>query len=105
MSRRAAFHKFTNNILELVNIKLGYGFEAICFVDLTYQHYIKNSYFFNKERIFQDNIHLSAFAYIDKGDIWTTDGKKITPLRSMFDPSTKFLRVTFVRFHHKVFYN
>jgi glycosyltransferase involved in cell wall biosynthesis len=95
VSKKAIFHKFTKDILELINQEAGHKIEAVSFVDLKYQHFIKNSYLINKEKVFQNNIHLSAFAYIDKGDIWTNDGDKIKPIKDMFDSSTQFLRVAF----------
>lgn len=95
ISRKASFNKFTQDILNLLNKKEGYKIEAIAFVDLTYQNFIKDSYVKNKEKIFNDNIHLSTFAYIDKGDIWTKNGNHISPMKQMFDSKTQFLRVAF----------
>ena len=93
VSRKAAFNKFTLDILNLLNKKIGYSIEAIAFVDLTYQNFIKDSYVKNKEKVFNDNLHLSTFAYLDKGDIWTKDGDQISPIKKMFDAKTQFLRL------------
>ena len=95
VSRKAAFNKFTEDILNLLNKKDGYKIEAIAFVDLTYQNFIKDSYVKNKEKVFNDNVHLSTFAYIDRGDIWTKNGNQISPMKQMFDSKTQFLRVAF----------
>jgi len=95
VTRKASFYKFTHDILELVNNSIGYSPEAISFADLSYKDFIKNAFIQNKEKIFMDNIHFSTFAYLDKGDIWTSDNKKIKPLREMFDINTQFLRVVF----------
>ena len=46
-------------------------------------------------KIFNDNVHLSTFAYIDKGDIWTKNDNQISPMKQMFDSKTQFLRVAF----------
>jgi len=95
VSRKAPFYKFTSDILELVNTSIGFSPEAISFVDLTYQYFIEDSFIQNKEKIFTDNIHFSTFAFLDKGDIWTSNNKKIKPLKEMFDSNTQFLRVAF----------
>tara|TARA_X000000950_G_C13850128_1_gene634107 strand:- start:470 stop:1735 length:1266 start_codon:yes stop_codon:yes gene_type:complete len=95
VTRRAAFNRFTKDILDLVNKKIGYGVEGVAFVDLTYINFIKDSYIKNKEKVFSDNVHLSTFAYIDKGDIWTKNGNQISPIKQMFDGNTQFLRVAF----------
>jgi glycosyltransferase involved in cell wall biosynthesis len=95
VTKRAPFYKFTNDILELINSKIGYSPEAIAFADLSYKNFITNSFVQNKEKIFKDNIHFSTFAYLDKGDIWTSDNKKIKPLREMFDSKMQFLRLSF----------
>jgi hypothetical protein len=95
VTKKASFYKFTHDILELVNKSIGYSAEAISFADLGYKDFIKNAFIQNKEKIFMDNIHFSTFAYIDKGDIWTSNNKKIKPLKEMFDVNTQFLRVVF----------
>jgi glycosyltransferase involved in cell wall biosynthesis len=93
--KNAPFYKFTNDILELINKSIGYNVEAIAFVDLSYQNFIANSFMKNKEKIFNDNIHFSTFAFVDKGDIWTRSHSRIMPLKEMFDTKTQFLRVAF----------
>lgn len=95
VSRKAAFKKFTYDVLNLINKKDGYEVEAVAFVDLTYKKFIKDSYVKNKDKVFNDNIHLSTFAYIDKGDIWIKNGDQISPMKQMFDANTQFLRVAF----------
>ena len=95
VARKAPFYKFTNDILELINSSIGYNQEAIAFADLGYKNFIKNSYIQNKEKIFKDNIHFSTFAYLDKGDIWTSNNNEIKPLRAMFDSNMQFLRLSF----------
>ena len=95
VSKNVALDKFTKDILLLINQSIGFKAEAISFVDLSYKNFIKDSYLINKEKIFQDNVHFSAFAYLEKGDIWASQDKKITPIKKMFDSNTQFLRVTF----------
>ncbi len=94
VSKTQPFYEFTQDILKLINSSIGYGPEAIAFADLGYECFIKNAFMLNKEKIFKDNIHFSTFAYLDKGDIWTSVDRKITPLKNMFDRNTEFLRLT-----------
>lgn len=93
VSTTQPFYEFTQDILKLINSSIGYGPEAIAFADLGYEYFIKNAFMINKEKIFKDNIHFSTFAYLDKGDIWTSMDKKIMPLKNMFDQNTQFLRL------------
>lgn len=95
VSRRAPFHKFTKDILGLINFAIGIDVEALCFVDLSYEKFVKDAYSKNKNKIFSENIHFCAFALEDKGDIWAKNGENITPLKEMHNPSTRFLRVAF----------
>ena len=95
VSRRVSFDKFTLDVLNLVNIKVGFKIEALSFVDLTYKDFIKNSYIKNKNKIFTDGIHFSSFAYLDKGEVWARKSGNITPLKDMFDSKTQFLRIAF----------
>ncbi len=95
VSRKASFDKFTLDILNLINKKIGFGVEAISFVDLTYKKFIKKAYSKNKNKVFLDNIHFSAFAYLDKGEVWARKSKRIIPLKDMFDSNTQFLRIAF----------
>ena len=95
VSRRAPFYKFTKDILELINSSIGSNVEALCFVDITYKKFLKDTYFKNKSKIFNDNLHFSSFALEDKGDIWAKNGHKISPLKEMHDSKTRFLRVAF----------
>ena len=69
--------------------------EALCFVDLTYKKFLKDSYSKNKNKIFNEHLHFSSFALEDKGDIWAKNGQNIFPLKEMHDPNTRFLRVAF----------
>ena len=93
VSMAQPFYEFTQDILKLINSSIGYGPEAVAFADLSYECFIKNAFMLNKEKIFKDNIHFSTFAYLDKGDIWISVDKKITPLKNMFDRNTEFLRL------------
>ena len=95
INKNEPFYKFTSDVLNLVNKLIGYSPEAIAFADLGYKYFIKNAYMQNKEKIFQDNIHFSTFAFLDKGDIWSRVNNKISPIKDMFDLDTQFLRVTF----------
>lgn len=95
VTKTAPFYKFTNDILTLINQKIGFKPEAVAYIDLTYKNFIKNSYTQNKEKIFQDNIHFSTFAFVDNGDIWRSSNNKIKPLKEMFDSKTQFLRLAF----------
>lgn len=95
VTTKAPFYKFTKDILELVNSKIGFNVEALSFVDISYKNFLKNSYHTNKKKIFNDNLHFSAFAYKDRGDIWAKNGQMISPLKEMHDPKTTFLRVAF----------
>jgi len=95
VSTKVVFNKFTLDILNILNKKIGFKIEAICFIDLGYKNFIKNSYIQNKEKIFQDNIHFSTFAFVDNGDIWSSSNNKIKPLKEMFDSKTQFLRLAF----------
>ena len=95
VTTRAPFYKFTKDILELVNSEIGINVEALSFVDVTYKNFIKNTYNINKKKIFNENLHFSAFAYEDRGDIWAKNGNIISPLKEMHDPKTRFLRVAF----------
>ena len=95
VSKRVSFDKFTLDVLNLVNAKVGFKIEALSFVDLTYKDFIKNSYIKNKNKIFTDGIHFSSFAYLDKGEVWARKSGNITPLKDMFDSRTQFLRIAF----------
>lgn len=95
VSRRAPFYKFTKDILGLLNARVGCNVEAICFVDVTYKKFLKDTYFQNKTKIFDENFHFASFALQDKGDVWVRNGKRISPLKEMHDSKTQFLRVAF----------
>ena len=95
ISKNSSFLSFTKDILSLANKSFGYSIEAICFVDLSYKKFIKNSYENNKARVFGDNIPFSCFAYEDLGDIWLERDSDVKPLKDIFDDRAKFLRVTF----------
>lgn len=95
ISKHSSFLSFTRNILDLANKSFGYSIEAICFVDLSYKKFIKDSYISNKIRVFEDNIPFSCFAYEDLGDIWLEKENDVKPLKEIFDENAKFLRVTF----------
>ena len=95
VSKKVSFDKFTLDVLELVNKKVGYKVEALSFVDLTYKEFIKGSYIKNKNKVFSDGIHFSSFAYLDKGEVWARKSENITPLKDMFDSKTQFLRIAF----------
>ena len=40
-------------------------------------------------------MNFSAFAYLDKGEVWARKSKRIIPLKDMFDSNTQFLRIAF----------
>ena len=77
--QNSSFLSFTRNILDLANKSFGYSIEAICFVDLSYKKFIKDSYISNKIRVFEDNIPFSCFAYEDLGDIWLERENDVKP--------------------------
>ena len=79
ISKHSSFLSFTRNILDLANKSFGYSIEAICFVDLSYKKFIKDSYISNKIRVFEDNIPFSCFAYEDLGDIWLEKKMTLNP--------------------------
>ena len=95
VTSRAPFYKFTKDILELSNAAIGYHIEALCFVDITYKKFIKNSYAINKSKVFSENLHFSSFALMDKGNVWVRSGEKVSPLKDTYDSKTQFLRVAF----------
>lgn len=93
VSTKVAFNKFTLDVLNILNKKIGFKVEAICFIDLGYKNFIKNCIQINKETVFTKDTHLSTFAYKDKGDIWVSNNDKISKIGKMFDKDTSFLRV------------
>lgn len=93
VSTKVAFNKFTLDVLNILNKKISFKVEAICFIDLRYKNFIKNCIQINKETVFTKDTHLSTFAYKDKGDIWVSDNDKISKIGKMFDKDTSFLRV------------
>ena len=95
ISNDAPFSEFLNEILDNVNEKIGFKPEALCFVDLSYNHFIKNSYKTNKEIVFLKNYPFSSFAYEDKGDVWYKNGDDLKPIKQMFDHEGSFYRITF----------
>lgn len=95
VSKKASYSKFTLDALNVLNKKIGYKIEALCFVDLCYKKFIKNAISTNKKTVFLENTSLSTFGFIDKGDIWMLRDKKITKVRKMFDKDTSFVRIVF----------
>ncbi len=93
VSTKVAFNKFTLDALNVLNKKIGFKVEAVCFVDLSYKNFIPNCISINKETVFSKGTHLSTFAFKDKGDIWISNNKKISKVSKMFDKDTSFLRV------------
>lgn len=93
ISIKAPFYKFTLDILNSLNKKMGFSIEAICFVDLAYKNFIKNSIQINKQTVFDKDTHLSSFAYKDKGNIWISESNKISKISKMYDKNTNFLRL------------
>ena len=93
VSTKVAFNKFTLDVLNILNKKIGFGVEAICFVDLSYKSFIKNCIQINKETVFSKDTHLSSYAFKDKGDIWISNNEKISKFGKMFDKDTSFLRI------------
>ena len=95
ISSKASFSRFTYDVLNMLNKINGFKIEAVCFVDLNYKNYIKDAIKINIDSVFSKNIHLSTFGYVDKGDIWISNNKKMTKIGKMFDKETQFVRVAF----------
>jgi glycosyltransferase involved in cell wall biosynthesis len=93
VTTKAAFNKFTLDVLGMLNKKIGFTVEAVCFIDLGYKNFISNSISINKNTVFLKGTHLSTFAFQDKGDMWISNNKKISKFGKMFDKDTSFLRV------------
>ena len=93
VSTKVAFNKFTLDILNALNKKIGFSVEAICFVDLAYKSFIKNSIYTNKETVFDKDTHLSTFAFEDKGNVWISKNNTISKVTKMYDKDTHFLRI------------
>ena len=95
ISNDAPFSEFLNEILDNVNEKIGFKPEALCFVDLSYNHFIKNSYKTNKEIVFLKNYPFFFICNEDKGDVWYKNGDDLKPIKQMFDNEGSFYRITF----------
>ena len=93
VSTKVVFSKFTLDVLNILNKKIGFKIEAICFIDLGYKNFIKDCIRINKETVFTKDTHLSTFAFKDNGDIWVSENDKISKIGKMFDKDTSFLRV------------
>tara|TARA_B100001057_G_scaffold473194_1_gene537329 strand:+ start:1636 stop:2898 length:1263 start_codon:yes stop_codon:yes gene_type:complete len=95
VSIKASFSSFVKDIMKSLNKEMGYSPEGICFVDLSYENFIKDAYKINKEKVFHYNYPFSAFAFEDKGDILFKYEDEIKPLKNMFDTNATFYRISF----------